>query len=143
MSYYNRGWLNAAPSYPYGYDRMEAAVMPAFGASDPVRARASLYPAIPEPTREVIQAALDGDFQTKARIDMHLPTADAQVYLDGVLTKQTGLDRTFVTPTLNPAGRYAFAAEIIWRDESGQSHTIRRHLNVRAGETSTLDLRDP
>jgi uncharacterized protein (TIGR03000 family) len=143
MPYINPGWQNAAPYYPNAYGPENAIVMPGFAASDPVRVRTSLYPAIPEPSREVIQAALEGDSQARAKIELHVPTASAQVYLDGVLTKQTGLDRSFVTPRLNPAGRYAFAVEVSWRDASGQSRTIRRQLSVRAGETSSLNLRDP
>ena len=50
-------------------------------------------------------AALEGADKERARIEVHVPAANAKVYLDGIVTQQTGLDRAFVTPKLNPASR--------------------------------------
>jgi uncharacterized protein (TIGR03000 family) len=122
--------------YPY-----DSVLIPGFGASEPVRLRATLYPAIAEPSREVILAALEGADEHRARINMRVPVADAKVYLDGVVTGQTGLERAFVTPRLHPGSRYAFNALVVWHDATGQARTLNRHFTVRPGQTSSLDLR--
>jgi len=138
---YYPGWMGT-PYVPYAYERAETIVMPGWSASVPPRARAALYPAIPEPSREVIQAALEEGSKDRALINLRVPAASAQVYLDGVLTKQTGLVRTFVTPRLNPGGLYSFVVEVVWQDANGHNQRVRRQLDVRAGKTSVLDVRD-
>ncbi len=120
------GWGYGAQAYPYGTGTTTTIMVPGFGASDPLRSRARLYPAIAEPSREVILAALEATDPNKARIDLHLPAADAKVYLDGKQTEQTGMDRMFVTPRLNPASRYSMAVEVVWQDQNGRSQTTRR-----------------
>jgi uncharacterized protein (TIGR03000 family) len=117
-------------------------VLPGFGATDPVRARSALYPAIPEPPADAIRSALASNEKDKARIDMQLPSAGAKVYLDGVLTKQTGVERMFITPKLNPGAKYVMNVEVVWQAADGQSRTIRRQVTIRAGETATLELRN-
>jgi uncharacterized protein (TIGR03000 family) len=120
----------------YGY---QPEVLPGFGATLTVRSRATLYPAISEPSAEVIRAALEDSKQDRAYILVHVPTVDAQVYFDGVLTRQTGLDRKFVTPPLGSGARYGFQVEVAWRDEAGRARRVTRHVSVRAGETADVD----
>jgi uncharacterized protein (TIGR03000 family) len=129
--------------YGYGYGPSATVLLPGFGASDPPRARPTLYPAIPEPARPIIAAALETEEKDKARIEIHVPAMNAKVYLDGVLTRQTGLDRAYVTPKLKPKSRYTFDVRIDWQDESGRNRTVRRTIAVHAGETTVLNLRDP
>ncbi len=71
-----------------------------------------------------------------------MPTPDAAVSIDGVATRQTGLDRTFVTPALNPGSRYTLQFQVAYQDETGRTRTKRREVTVRTGETVRLDLDD-
>jgi len=141
-SYFNPSWTYTSPFNVNGFDRSGPVIFPGFSAAELPRMRPSLYPAIPEPAQEVIVVAMGGEDKTRARIDMQVPAANAKVYLDGVLTKQTGLNRRFVTPKINPGRQYSFDVEVVWQDETGMSHQLRRTLNLRAGEMSTLDLRN-
>jgi uncharacterized protein (TIGR03000 family) len=140
-SYFNPSWTYATPFAANGFDRSGPVIFPGFSAAEPPRMRPSLYPAIPEPTQEVIIVALGEGDKDRARIDMQVPAANAQVFLDGILTKQTGVNRRFVTPKLNPGRQYSFDVHVVWQDETGTSHELLRTLNLRAGEMSTLDLR--
>ena len=133
--------LNPGLISPYGpnaYGRSAPVMYPGFSASEPARARPTVYPAIPEPAQGIIAAALQGNDNDKALIELHLPAPNAKVYLDGVLTRQTGPDRMFITPKLTAGKRYAFNVEIVWQDESGMRRSLTRQVRVRAGETSTL-----
>lgn len=139
MSYYNPGW-----GYPFSVNPMEYSqplVLPGFTASDPPRTRASLYPAIPQPTRDKIIAVLgEAADDTRAYLEIRVPTKDAKVYLDDVLTQQTGIDRTFVTPKLAPNSTYYFQLRVTWRDRNGIDRIAVRTIEVQAGRTARLDL---
>jgi uncharacterized protein (TIGR03000 family) len=127
--------------YNYNYNPNGAPIIvPGFAASDPVRARPALYPAIPKPSPDNISAALATDEKDKARIDIKLPSHGAKVYLEGVLTKQTGLDRMFITPKLNPGAKYVMNVEVVWQTANGQNRTIRRQVAIRPGQVASLDF---
>ncbi len=138
---YGSNWNYSSPYYYNYYPSYAPIVLPGFGASDPVCACRALYPAIAEPTADIIRNALVADEKDKARIDIQLPSAGAKVYLDGVPTKQTGLDRMFITPKLNAGAKYVMNVEVIWQTDSGRERTIRRQVTMRAGEITTLDMR--
>ncbi len=141
--YYNSGLMYSSPYYSNGYNRAGSVIYPGFGASEMPRVRNTLYPAIAEPSQQTIFAALvGGDDKDKARIDLHLPTADAKVYLDGTLTQQGGMDRTYATPKLTAGKRYAFNMEVVWTDESGMQRRVQRHLRLCAGETTSVNLQE-
>ena len=138
-TFYNPGWTYPTPFATNSFARSGPVILPGFAASDPPRARPTLYPAIPTPSRNIIQAALQDDSDNRAYIEVQVPTANARVSLDGVVTQQTGTTRYFKTPTLNPNSRYTFQVEVSWQ-EGGQTRTMRRQLTLRAGETYRLDL---
>ena len=142
MPYGYGGGYNMPYYYSSYYPSYSPIIQPGFGASESVRARMQLYPAIAEPNAEIIQAALTTDEKGRARIDVRLPTDAAQVRIDGVLMKQTGIDRMYLTPKLNPASKYAMNVEISWMTQSGRTRTVHRQITVRAGEISSIDLRD-
>ena len=97
------------------------------------RSRSKLYPAVPyEPTPT--GAAID---RTRARFEITVPTADAIVLFDGAKTKQTGVQRTFHTPSLTEGKQYSMTIEVQWRDEAGTSVTRRRTFEFTPGQTIT------
>lgn len=137
---YTPPWNYASP-YKSGFNRYSSTILyPGFGASEQPRRRSTMYPAIPEPSPDVVAAALGLD---RARIEIDVPVASAQVYLDGVLTRQSGEHRVFVTPPLNPGSRYSFEVKVEWQ-ENGKTRTEKGTLNnVLAGKTITVrDVRD-
>jgi uncharacterized protein (TIGR03000 family) len=79
----------------------------------------------------------------KAFIDVRVPTATAQVWFDGVLMRQSGVERHFVTPPLTPGEMYAFEIRASWRDVAGKELTRTRRVDVRAGEQQVVDFFAP
>jgi uncharacterized protein (TIGR03000 family) len=66
--------------------------------------------------------------------------ADAQIWVDGQKTSQTGSFRQFESPPLNPDREYTYHIRAQWR-ENGREVTRNRDLRVHAGDRLTVDLR--
>jgi uncharacterized protein (TIGR03000 family) len=77
--------------------------------------RDSLYPAVPFPRNEVATIQNPNVFT----FDVTVPTANAVVKVGGVETKQSGLLRTFQTPSLVVDKRYTYTVEASWTDANG------------------------
>jgi uncharacterized protein (TIGR03000 family) len=68
--------------------------------------------------------------------------ADAEVYLEGVKTKQTGPNRLFVSPQLTPGKQYGYEIRAAWT-EDGRKVERLRHLMVSAGQRLTVSFVEP
>lgn len=93
------------------------------------RKRPELYPAIPfgkGPASEV-------DVR-RARFEIAVPTPNAIVLFDGAKTKQTGLNRVFVTPPLVEDKLYSSTIEVEWTDEAGTKLRRKKTFDFVAGE---------
>jgi uncharacterized protein (TIGR03000 family) len=66
-----------------------------------------------------------------ARFTIEVP-ADAEVFLEGTRTKQTGASRTFVSPPLAAGKQYVYEVRARWT-ENGQVVEQSRNLIVSAG----------
>jgi uncharacterized protein (TIGR03000 family) len=80
-----------------------------------------------------------GNNQQSARVIVRLPNQDGEVWFDGAATKQRGMERAFVTPTLNTEGAYTIKAR--WM-QNGQPVERTRRVQVRAGQVQTIDFRN-
>lgn len=80
----------------------------------------------------------------RATIKVLLPVdgiKDAELRVEGVLTKATGLARSFTTPPLDPAKTYVYQI-VATIDVNNYTKIIRtREITFKAGENLTLDLR--
>jgi uncharacterized protein (TIGR03000 family) len=65
--------------------------------------------------------------------------ADAELWFDGVATKQTGRIRTFETPELRPGKGYLYEVRVRWM-ENGMPVERMRTVAVAAGQTVDIDL---
>jgi uncharacterized protein (TIGR03000 family) len=101
-------------------------------ASTPPRMRPTVNPAIPYRDEAV------GD--SRAHLDVRVPTASAELWFDGVRMQQSGLDRSFVTPPLQPGSAYTFELRVSWLDAAGKQQTRTRRVDVRAGEQQSVDF---
>jgi uncharacterized protein (TIGR03000 family) len=74
--------------------------------------------------------------QAPARLLVRLP-ADARLLVDGERTRAVGQTRRFISPPLDPGVMYHYdlTAEVV-RD--GRTLAVRRRVEVRAGEESTV-----
>jgi uncharacterized protein (TIGR03000 family) len=82
-----------------------------------------------------------GDKAAPATLIVQVPTANTRLEVDGESTRQEGTTRRFVSPPLKPGVRYHYLFQI-WYWEGDRRMIVRkRSVPVRAGETTTVDLR--
>ncbi len=83
-----------------------------------------------------------GDGMAAANLIIQVPDPEARLEVDGEPTQQKGVTRRFVSPPLKPGTRYSYHLQL-WFWESGKMIVRKRTVPVRAGETTTVDLRKP
>jgi uncharacterized protein (TIGR03000 family) len=129
------------PPAPVGY----GAPLPYAATGNALRPLAPLLssPAIFGPTVGpwLNQAGYAEQPDSRARIRLHVP-ADAEVWFDGVKTRQTGAERSFHSPPLAPGVTYAYEVEARWKKD-GKTARRQRHIVVHAGDTLRIDLVPP
>jgi uncharacterized protein (TIGR03000 family) len=77
-----------------------------------------------------------------ATIHVLVPDPNASVYFEDTLTKQTGTDRAYVTPTLPMNGSYVYTIRATWM-ENGQMMSRSKEVAIHAGSDATVDFRVP
>lgn len=117
-SYYG---TNYAPHYEYGvigsrtygYAPDTAAESPYFGTT----------PSVPD---------------TAALISVKVPPG-ALIWFDNNKTKQTGPERRFVTPSLDPDRNFSYEVRARWMENNRQVEETKK-VTIHAGEQSTVDF---
>ena len=129
------GWGFYPPTYNIVSPVIYSVTTPSSGYQRDVpvepRMRPAVWPAIPY--RNAPRT------ETRATLDLHVPTVAAEVSLNGVTMQQTGIERHFVTPPLE-SGTYTFDVRVRWRDAAGKEMTRTRQIAVRPGERQTVDF---
>jgi uncharacterized protein (TIGR03000 family) len=74
----------------------------------------------------------------RARIWLRVP-ANAEVWFEGVKTRQSGTERYFYSPPLTPGLTYAYEVEARWKEE-GKVVKRQRQIVVHAGDTVRIDF---
>jgi uncharacterized protein (TIGR03000 family) len=74
----------------------------------------------------------------KALLVVRLP-AGAALTIGDTVTKQTGPERTFVSPPLTPGKSYSYDLKATW-DENGKTKKVMRQVQVAAGRRTVVDL---
>ncbi|HZZ82531.1 MAG TPA: TIGR03000 domain-containing protein, partial [Gemmataceae bacterium] len=74
-----------------------------------------------------------------ANIRVIVPDANAQVWFDGTLTKQTGTDRLFSTPTLTNGSTGTYRVRASWM-QNGKETIQERAVTVSPGQTYIVDF---
>jgi uncharacterized protein (TIGR03000 family) len=75
-----------------------------------------------------------------ARIRVHVPDANAQVFFDDSATRQNGLERFFYSPPLDPAKTYTYTIRATWMD-NGKEVSRTKDVKVQSGRTAIVDFR--
>src|SRR5262249_30650639 len=70
-----------------------------------------------------------------------LPHANAQVVIEDIPTRQTGVTRTFVSPPLETGKIYTYTVTATWQPNNYTAITRTRQFTVRAGQEVEADLR--
>ncbi|HTK77682.1 MAG TPA: TIGR03000 domain-containing protein [Gemmataceae bacterium] len=75
----------------------------------------------------------------QAIIEVRVPVSSAEVFFEGVNTRQQGEKRVFLSPTLQGGITYHYNVTAKWRD--GEQVVEReKSVGVRAGETAVVDF---
>ena len=118
------GWRSRSffvPPSPAYYD-----YAPAFTASAPVARSQSYYYAPAEAS----------PINHRVTINVTVP-ADAQIWFDGSATVQTGQQRQFVSPPLEPGRAYTYDVQVNWKQD-GREVTRNRRITIHAGDVVNL-----
>jgi uncharacterized protein (TIGR03000 family) len=82
-----------------------------------------------------------GGTDNKARIWLRVPK-NAEVWVNGVKTKQTGETRYFYSPALEPGKKYSYQMRVLWKKGEKPVEETERIL-VQAGATIRRDFTTP
>ncbi len=127
-------------NWPYrGYYPHHYHGEPYFPRGGPTTASDSIRTPRSERTSYYDYGAQSGADGGTARVKVTLPDADAQVWFEGQLTKQTGTQRGFVSPALEPGREYLYDVRARW-NENGRAVERTQTVRVRADGVVTLDF---
>jgi len=79
--------------------------------------------------------------QATALVTVYVP-ADAEVFLDGAPTTETGAERRFVTPPLTVGAKYSYSIRARWQQD-GQTVEQTRKVPVTGGANVSVDFTKP
>jgi len=131
---YGFGW--GYPSYGYGYGNYGYP----YGSSDGYYAPnaypgyGNYYGSAPAlPSSQMTAAA------APVRLDVIVPDAQAQVWLNGQLIQGTGTERDFVSSPVETGYNYTYKLRAAWK-ENGQPVNVERDVQVTPGITTFVDF---
>jgi len=75
-------------------------------------------------------------------LNVRVPS-EAQIWIDGDKTQQSGSFRRFLSPQLDQGKSYVYTIKGEWQQQNGQKITRTRKVTVRAGEAVDIDLGRP
>jgi uncharacterized protein (TIGR03000 family) len=81
------------------------------------------------------------DLGSRALLDVRVP-ADAEVFVEGDKTSQTGSDRTFVSPALEPGRTFTYDIRARWAGPDGKPIEQTRQVKVQGGRRTPVDFLD-
>ncbi|GIW84230.1 MAG: hypothetical protein KatS3mg106_743 [Gemmataceae bacterium] len=117
------------PTIPYAPP--EAAPPPGSARRTPATSPSAELPAVPTAT---------GTPGQRGTVIVRLP-ADARLFAENRQLRQTGAERTFVTPPLPPEREYTYRFRVEY-DRHGETVSISRQVKVRPGETVQVTFTD-
>jgi uncharacterized protein (TIGR03000 family) len=77
-----------------------------------------------------------------AHLDVAVPMADADVWLNGVRMKQTGVNRQYESPPLKVGATYSYEIRARWT-ENGKAVERTQTVRVQASKQIKIDLTNP
>ena len=73
-------------------------------------------------------------------VEVHVPRADARLYIDGAEAKSSGLVRKFATPPLGTAAPHTYELRAEWQVD-GLTTTHTKQVTGRAGEKVVVEFK--
>jgi uncharacterized protein (TIGR03000 family) len=77
----------------------------------------------------------------QATIRVQLADTNARVSFEDATTEQTGRERVFASPPLDPAKSYTYKVRMTWM-EDGHEMTKTKEIKVQAGREAKVDFRE-
>jgi uncharacterized protein (TIGR03000 family) len=145
---YGRGGYSLPGYYPYTWGMYgRGGPSPYFSGSPPMY-YSGPYGFQGAPGSGILQAGYESQYppgdlnQNRGRIQVRVPTGDARVLFDDSPTKQTGTERLFETPALDPAKAYSYEVSARWM-ENGQERRETRTIRPIPGRVVYVDFTQP
>lgn len=98
-------------------------------------------PAVPAATYEGAEESSITGASNTARLNIRVPDANAQVWIEGQKTNQQGMLRQFVSPPLDPDRNYTYHVTARWQ-QNGREVEQTKDFAVHAGDRLTVDFRN-
>jgi len=125
--YYGSGY-SYTPGYTYSQPYYGDSVVQGYAGTPTTSAYQSFYPPNSNQAPD----------QNRATIRVQVP-AGAQVMFNGTQTTQSGPQRVFMTPPLNPGEGYSYEIAASW-NENGQPKSQTRTVRFQAGQSVDVDF---
>jgi len=104
-----------------------------------------VFPPAPTPVEEPVAPVANRparETDTSATVNLELPVADAEVWVQGKKWDGTGTARRFVSPPLDSGDKYTYTFQGRWLRD-GREVKDSRSVDVYAGDRVTLDFTRP
>lgn len=112
------------------------AIAPRVRTAQPPAAAPNAAPPQPNVPAEALPApAAD---PATSRIEIRVPTADAEVWFSGHKTRMAGTKRVFETPALERGRSYSYQVVVKWIDAAGKAQEDSYKLDVSAGKQAVV-----
>jgi uncharacterized protein (TIGR03000 family) len=142
------GWGAYRPYYgwgsywPYTYSGLDSMAYPSVTYSYPSTTIYSSEPVVPStlsssPITYASYSQESANLGNKAQVDVGVPMADTRLWFNGEAAQQTGTERRFFTPPLEPGKEYTYTIRASWRN-GDREVTREQVVTVRAGEETSV-----
>lgn len=138
---YYPGMYSSYWDYPSNYAVNGSAPYPVRSVSGRVGPGVSYMPPIYGSYPVARQAAYPPS-SNEAVMDVHVPTPDARLWVDGERTTSTGLERRLASPPLTRGKNYHYTLKVSWMQD-GRERTRTKDVDVRAGAHVNVDMAAP
>lgn len=80
---------------------------------------------------------------TRTKVKTTVPQDDAELFIEGKLTRTAGKVREYDTPDLEPGKKYLYEFKVVWKPNKFTTLTRTRTVKFVAGDDLTVDLTAP
>jgi uncharacterized protein (TIGR03000 family) len=87
-----------------------------------------------------VQAPVAATAQVRSRFNVTVPSDDAELRVEGIVTKATGMSRVLESDPLEPGKRYEYTFTLKWWPNGYTAIIRKKTVRFTAGEELTVDL---
>jgi uncharacterized protein (TIGR03000 family) len=134
--------------YPYGYGYYDPWFYPGYYSgyyAEPVYVPVDRTPVSDDYRRNfsnLADQAQSNPNDDAVHLRIRLPATDAELWVEGAKTSQTGPERDFDSPSITPGKTFTYELRARWT-ENGRDIDQTRTIYVHAGDRFLIDFRQP